>query len=420
MSKVICDVCGTTYPETASQCPICGCAKPETAKAVSTDGSVEGTGYTFVKGGRFSKSNVRKRNKDVKPLREMPKEQHPWEDEEDDAQQVTEQSNRGLVIALVLLLLAIAAVLAYIIINFFGLPSESGKQTEPSSTTASDTTGSDDSTEDTGNPEIPCTDIVITEDSADLKVGDYWLINATATPENTTDLFTYESSDPAIATVSDQGKVTVLVAGEVTITVRCGEVTKTVKVVCIEDTPVPPDEPVTPDVPDNADDWKLRSNDITFYREGESSNMFRGTTSLLLITFTSDDETIVTFEDGVATAVGEGTTKIHAEYNGRKFSCIIRCVFASDDATTGGDAPTVDNATVNISHTDVTVKVGESFNLTLKDAAGTPAVVTWKAAKEGICTITNNKITGASVGNTIISTEYEGQTYACIVYVKAS
>ena len=24
MSKIICDVCGTRYPETAEQCPICG------------------------------------------------------------------------------------------------------------------------------------------------------------------------------------------------------------------------------------------------------------------------------------------------------------------------------------------------------------------------------------------------------------
>ena len=25
MSKIICDICGTSYPETATQCPICGC-----------------------------------------------------------------------------------------------------------------------------------------------------------------------------------------------------------------------------------------------------------------------------------------------------------------------------------------------------------------------------------------------------------
>ena len=66
MSKVICDVCGTAYPETADQCPICGCAKPENARAAASDSTAEnisGSTYTYVKGGRFSKANVRKRNK---------------------------------------------------------------------------------------------------------------------------------------------------------------------------------------------------------------------------------------------------------------------------------------------------------------------------------------------------------------------
>ena len=27
MDKVICDICGTSYPATADQCPICGCEK---------------------------------------------------------------------------------------------------------------------------------------------------------------------------------------------------------------------------------------------------------------------------------------------------------------------------------------------------------------------------------------------------------
>ena len=27
MSKIICDICGTTYPDTAEQCPICGCPR---------------------------------------------------------------------------------------------------------------------------------------------------------------------------------------------------------------------------------------------------------------------------------------------------------------------------------------------------------------------------------------------------------
>ena len=27
MSKIICEICGTTYPDTAECCPICGCPK---------------------------------------------------------------------------------------------------------------------------------------------------------------------------------------------------------------------------------------------------------------------------------------------------------------------------------------------------------------------------------------------------------
>ena len=32
MSKIICEICGTTYPETASHCPICGCSKDAAAE----------------------------------------------------------------------------------------------------------------------------------------------------------------------------------------------------------------------------------------------------------------------------------------------------------------------------------------------------------------------------------------------------
>ena len=65
MSKIICDICGTSYPETASQCPICGCVRPGDFQRVSDESKNEGnnaSGYTYVKGGRFSKTNVKKRN----------------------------------------------------------------------------------------------------------------------------------------------------------------------------------------------------------------------------------------------------------------------------------------------------------------------------------------------------------------------
>ena len=68
MNKIICDVCGTMYPENASQCPICGCAKPANAAVTPEEGtSAENAAgaYVYTKGGRFSKNNVRKRNKNA-------------------------------------------------------------------------------------------------------------------------------------------------------------------------------------------------------------------------------------------------------------------------------------------------------------------------------------------------------------------
>jgi len=67
MNKIFCDVCGTSYPETANQCPICGNAKSEGA-GTSGNSVPQDTGYAYVKGGRFSHRNVRKRNNGKKDL----------------------------------------------------------------------------------------------------------------------------------------------------------------------------------------------------------------------------------------------------------------------------------------------------------------------------------------------------------------
>ena len=61
MDKIICDVCGTGYPESSESCPICG--SPRRADASHAMGQKNANaGYTYVKGGRFSSSNVRRRS----------------------------------------------------------------------------------------------------------------------------------------------------------------------------------------------------------------------------------------------------------------------------------------------------------------------------------------------------------------------
>ena len=41
MSKIICDICGTTYPDTADCCPICGCSKDAAAEFLGEEITVD-------------------------------------------------------------------------------------------------------------------------------------------------------------------------------------------------------------------------------------------------------------------------------------------------------------------------------------------------------------------------------------------
>ena len=52
MRKIVCEVCGTSYPETASACPICGSARSVDARIFvddSGDSAHETPTYTYVK-----------------------------------------------------------------------------------------------------------------------------------------------------------------------------------------------------------------------------------------------------------------------------------------------------------------------------------------------------------------------------------
>ena len=42
MSKIICDICGTSYPETSEQCPICGTVCPVDISGVVADDNLHG------------------------------------------------------------------------------------------------------------------------------------------------------------------------------------------------------------------------------------------------------------------------------------------------------------------------------------------------------------------------------------------
>lgn len=340
MSKIICDVCGTRYPETAEQCPICGRVRSG-AQNMATDDMMEemptNSGGTYVRGGRFSKSNVRKRNENLVRY-EMPAEKPKAKarGEADDAYGVPvmereEKSNLGLNIALVVVIIALLCVTAYIFVQFV-MPNVLGRheQTEPTQLPTVPATIAPTALP-TQEPTIPCTDLTIVneESVAELTaLGQNWLLHVAVSPEDTTDELIYMSSDESVVTVDSQGCLTACGEGEATISVICGNVQLSYKVICTISEPTEvPTTPVETTAP--LKDVKLTVNltDITFNAKNQGYTFKCGELDRKEVTWISENEDVVTVEDGKAVSVGRGTTNIIAQYGEQKVTIIVRCDF---------------------------------------------------------------------------------------------
>lgn len=422
MSKIICDVCGTSYPETATQCPICGCVRPGDVKAVPCDsGEPEaqtGKSYTYVKGGRFSKSNVKKRNRAMQavPTEEIPQDPNP--------KKKSNGFDTALIVIVIALVLAIVISVSYIamriffpniLIGDFQLPAIGKTQQTTTGETTDETT-----TEEQTETKVACTavslsDLIITFD----KAGAAKLLNVEVEPEYTTEEIKFSSSDVNVVTVTQDGKVESVGPGQAVVTVICGQEVAECQVICdFEDTSGTTAAATEPSY--SIDEFKLNRSDFTLTKKGESHVLYTGSIPADSIIWTTDNANVATVEKGKVVAVGKGTTTVYAEYNGTKLSCVVRCTPAVGTAPEANaesqDQPV--NTSYSISKTDVTLSVGKDFKLQLLDSDNKPVSVTWSVKDGSVCSVSGDKVTGLKVGTTSISTVYEGATYSCVVRVK--
>ncbi len=413
MSKIICDVCGTTYPETAAQCPICGCAKNTTQQTAAGEQAVGEASYAYVKGGRFSKTNVRKR---YQPNREAPRRvtKEPKKEPKKDGN----NTNRILAVVIVLLLLAIAAVLVYMGVRvFFPDLGQSGtQQTDPPQST--------NSTDPTDPQTVPCTGVTLSRNNIVLeKVGDGFLLTATLVPADTTDTVTYVSSDPSVATVSDGGMVVAVSGGQAVITVTCGEISVPFQVECSfgDPTEPPTDPPTEPTVIVPAGfELKLNRKEFSLTeRYPDPWALFKDTAEVKAtdITWTVDDPSVASVDEkGVVSAVGKGSTIVRATFGDQTATCKIHVTFDPKPATEP-------KYTLSDDDGDVTLNVGDSFILGLSDSEGRNVPVEWTASEEGYVTINGKSITAVQNTQSLsgryitVSGTVDGETYTCIIRI---
>lgn len=364
MSKIICDVCGTRYPETAEVCPICGCARAGGGKTVADDivldeaQSYGGSGGTRVRGGRFSEANVRKRNRDVTrydATEEKPRTRpnpdraadRPYDFNEPAPKQ---KSNVILNVLLVIVIVALLCVSGYIFTEYFlpgilvSLQEETTEPTEPYVPTTEAPVITEP--EITEAPTVPCTGLEWAEGEENYVLfeaeGQSWLLNVVITPEDTTDEVLYYSSDESVVTVDSEGCMTAVGEGEAIVVISCGNVELQCDVLCVFVTEAPteasdgettgettdtPAEDATEAPTEPLKDVKLEANytDITLTAYGQQYTFKLTGLSNDEVTWTSDNEKIVTVENGTVTRVGKGTANITVRYGDQEITIVVRC-----------------------------------------------------------------------------------------------
>ena len=417
MNRIICDICGCEYAETAEVCPVCGYPRQGTEKTAVAAATVD---RTKVKGGRFSSKNVKKRQKaQRKSSADGEKKQ---------------RSDKPLLIVIALLLVAIALVSLYIAQRFIwgrGNAFITNRGQLPTATTVPETT--------TAAPTVPCAGILVDTPVIALDTaGQTQKLELTVMPEDTTDELTFASSDEAVVQVSADGTLTAVGPGQAEITITCGGVVRTCSVVCWfgeettapTETTVPPETtvPVETTKPTEPEETEaavltLDPNDVSLFRVNESFTIYPrlGTSSVSRskVTWTTSDPKIATVDNGVVTAVGKGEATITAAYKGQKAACTVRCRFenpTNQGSQENQEEPT--EQTWKASHSDVSISVGETFRLTVKNSDGKTADAIWTMSIDGVVSIDGKSITGRAPGTVTLTATVEGQTFTCIVRVK--
>lgn len=400
MSKIVCDICGTKYPDTAPCCPVCGWKKdgsaddimlPDTAAleemeflnvedvpAEETNAAAEDDflgSLDFSSGleadeydmsevdellneekqrkvfdfDAVNNPAVRPAQKPAKPKRPAPKPVEPEEEEEEYEEEEETKSNGFLVFILIVLIIALLLVSGFIFWKYY-LPGRSA-EAMPTETVTEET---EEPTTETTIPTVPCTGLSLVSGMEKLSYeGQNWLLHIKASPEDTTDIIVFVSSDETVATVNEEGRVTAVGEGEAKIVITCGaqKIECPVVVSYQEETTEPETEPVeettevpaeetqapateetqTPDPGTKNVELKLKPQfkDLTFGIPG----VYR--TLQLDCDLTNEEVTWSSRNTGVATvnakgevtAVGPGQTVIYGKYGDQTVECIVRCSF---------------------------------------------------------------------------------------------
>lgn len=345
MSKIICDVCGTSYPDTAEQCPICGCSRDAAADMLRED--------TFLDTDLDSGRHASQKRKEIFDFDEVnsgkgkaARQAQTFDDEEEEYEEGGGGSNTLVVVLLTVLIAVLLMAAAFLFFRFF-LPNMGGSNKAPAETVAQTapvfTTESDS---------IPCTGLIVTSSTEAVlrQAGDRFLIHVLSEPADTTDTIYYTSADESIATVTEDGRIEAVAEGETQILITCGDQQTSVKVTVKyeeETVPVTVAETVSETVEQTGSETqaeeaqdtatgtssglkdvtlKLKKTDIKLGVYYEFQLLLDCDLEQNEVEWSSEHPYIASVDEyGNVKAIKSGTTSITAKYGDQEVSCIVRC-----------------------------------------------------------------------------------------------
>lgn len=397
MARIICDYCGTEYDDMQQRCPLCGSInqnEPDSTESEGRERKARGGRYSASKSGRSSRAAKAPQTDSMDDDR-IPK----W---------------LSIMICVVLgLAVVIGALYAMYAVGIFSpkkAASEDATLPEQQITEETDT-NQEDLQEETAQPdktpsEILCTGITLSQTSVSIEdAGLATTVSATVQPSDCTETVLWTSSDTAVCTVDDQGVITAVDGGTATVTATCGSFSAQVEVVC----------DFSNSKENNA---YLSLTDFTLFSTGEKATIqVLDAPEGADITWSSSDTSVCTVSGGTVTAVKAGTAKVTAQVNDKKLTCIVRCsiegsVIANNDnaENTGGSS----SGSNQLDHTDVTLSVGQSFEISVVNGVSGG----WNVTDGSVISVDGNgNVTALASGTAKVYTTVGGQRLECIVRV---
>ena len=238
---------------------------------------------------------------------------------------------------------------------------------------------------------IPAEQVILSDDELAMSVGNTYTLTAQVLPENTTDVLSWENSNPKIVELSQNGELKAIKQGQAIITAKAG--TKTA--VCL----------VT--VGAVAESVALDKTEMTIAR-GETVQLSATVTPADVaepVTWTSSNEEVASVSDGRVTGVKAGKATITAAIGDKSASCEVTVLIPSEGVT--------------ISKTELDLKKGEWEQLT---ATVTPEDATdkleWSSSNDAVAPVTpEGRVTAVGGGEAVITAKAGNMSATCKVRV---